>query len=75
MLKPTELAIADVMKHPSLGLISFQPTLTDMADTMVRVRDVKGRLFQVDLDECNCPNKSECDRYWREFPAEDPEMP
>ena len=72
MIKPTELAIADVMKHSSLGLISFQPTLTDMAvATRVHVRDVKGKLFQVDLDECNWPNKSEYDRYWREFPAVD----
>ena len=75
MIKPTELAICDVMKHSSLGLISFQPVITDKFNsTSVRVRNVKGRLFQVDLSDCNWPKDDEYNQYWREFPKEAPEV-
>lgn len=73
MIKPTELAIADVMKHSIHGLVSFQPACDDRADAIdVPVRDAKGRLFQVSLNECSWPEKSERDNYWREFPPESP---
>lgn len=54
MIKPTELAICDVMRHPVHGLVSFQPCGSDRNDnTVVRVRNMKRKLFHVNLNKCN----------------------
>ena len=72
MIKPSELAIADVMRHSSLGLISFQPCASDRGNvTVVRVRNIRGKLFQANLDKCNWPTTDEYESYWRDFPFKD----
>ena len=72
MIQPTELAIADVIRHPMRGLVSFQPACDDRSDAIdVPVRDVKGHLFQVSLNECSWSSKGERDNYWRDFPKDE----
>lgn len=68
MIKPAELAICDILKH-STGLFSFQPTINDRNDeTNVRVRNIKGELSQIDLNECTWPMKDEYEDFWKRFP-------
>jgi hypothetical protein len=72
MIRPQELAIADVMSHSLHGLVSFQPACDDRADaTYVPVRNIKGKLLWVHLDDCNWPKEGENRRYWAEFPGEE----
>lgn len=70
MIKPSELAIADVLKHPKRGLVSFQPSADDRSDViLVYVRDVQFDRWLISLDECEWPTEEEYNKYWKEVEA------
>ena len=73
MIKPSELAIADVLKHPKRGLVSHQPAPDDRSDAiLVYVRDVQFDRWLISLDECEWPTEEEYHRYWKEVEANVP---
>ena len=61
-----EIAIADVLKHPRLGLVSHQPILRDIMEDSIRVKDLRGNIQYVLASECDWPLMSEIKAYWRE---------
>jgi hypothetical protein len=66
MIKPTELAICDVLKHSEHGLVCFQPTCSDRSDEIiVTVRNLDFRLLIVSLNDCGWPTRKEYDEYWK----------
>ncbi len=68
MVDTTKIAIADVLKHPDHGLISFQPAITDLVEDKIFVRDINGSLFQVLASECEETTCEETRKFWKKFP-------
>ena len=59
------LAIADLIKHKSLGVVSFQPELGEFfEDSKIPVRDLNFKKHYVDLDDCCWPQGDEGENYW-----------
>jgi hypothetical protein len=66
-MKADEIAIADVLKHPKFGLVSFQPDVqhdTSYEDGMIRVRGLEGEAFFVDVEDCIEPSGEEFHYFW-----------
>jgi len=62
-----KLAIADVLEHPEIGAVSFQPNGTDAISNEIKVLNCKGAAFIVLASECSRAKKKEVYRYWKEF--------
>ena len=67
MVDYKQLAIADVLKHPKLGLVSHQPTFTDEIRDEIRVRDIDREVHTTLASECEFPTEEEYELYWKEF--------
>lgn len=68
MIDLDKLAIADVIRHKKLGLISFQPGIHDKLEDMeekICVRDIYGAFHYVKPKECFEANCKQIDYYWR----------
>jgi len=66
-MKADEIAIADVLKHPRFGIVSFQPDLhndTSFEDGMIRVRGYEEEPFFINVEECVEPTYEEYVHYW-----------
>lgn len=67
MVDYNKIAIADVLKHPRLGIISHQPDFNDKIQDRIRVRDIQGKLNYVLASDCEFPTQEEYDLYWKSF--------
>ena len=63
-----ELAIADCLKHPVIGMVSNQPDLREPLSDVIRVRDSKGRVHYILASVCSEPTAEEKQKYWHDFP-------
>ena len=73
MVDTLKIAIADLLKHPELGIVSYQPDLTEPISDRLRVRDRQGYIHYVLASECDYPGDGETEGYWRNFPEEVPD--
>ena len=61
------LAIADVLKHPRLGLVSHQPDIHEQISNIISVRDMNFILHHGILaSDCEDVTREEVDLYWSE---------
>ena len=65
MVDTNKIAIADVLKHPKLGLVSHQPDIHEPISDTIRVRDFSGGLHSVLASECEWPSEQDGD-YWKD---------
>jgi len=67
MVDPRKVAIADVLRHPVLGIVSHQPILSERADNpRLRVMDSIGCITRVNAEECTADvTLEEKMTYWR----------
>jgi len=59
-----KIAIADVIRHCRLGLVSHQPDDSPISSRL-RVSDVQGKLHYVEASECTLSKIFETEEYWR----------
>ena len=62
-----KLAIADVLRHPTLGIISYQPAMDQPFADFISVRD-SDFIFHHNIlaSECEWGTEEEAREYWRE---------
>lgn len=67
MIKLDELAIADVLRHKILGLVSFQPDIhmEYKEKDPIPIRDINGMLGFVLLQDCIETTVEEREKYWK----------
>ncbi len=60
--------IADVLRHPRAGLVSYQPEPSDLCydadDDKIRVRDIYRRNFFVSASECEIASATDHNLFW-----------
>ena len=66
MINTYDLAIADVIRHDKLGLVSHQPNLKEHISDTVRVRDIYGWYSLVHVSNCDWPTDTEILWFWKE---------
>lgn len=74
MVDTYKLAIADVLKHPKLGLISFQPNLREPVSDTIRVRTPDRVVHYVSAAECDPPSETDISDYWKRFDENETEV-
>ena len=67
MVDYTGLAIADCLKHPRLGIISFQGDIFEKIEDLIIVRDSEFRLTQTLASECELASEKERRLYWKKI--------
>ena len=66
MVDFNNIAIADVLKHPKLGLVSHQPAWNEPISNLITVRDLNFVLHQnIQASECELPTGDEIADYWK----------
>ncbi len=68
MIDYMELAICDLIKHPTMGTVSYQPDVIEPKSDRIPVRDRNGILFFVNASECDEVSEEDCEGYWENFP-------
>jgi len=62
------LAIADVLRHKTLGLVSHQPDFkNDLLGDQIQVRDMNWSLSIVSAADCMPTTREEKDSYWEKW--------
>ena len=74
MVDIDRIAIADLLKHPKLGIVSHQPILKGEYKTSddITVRDVNFKQYTVLASECEWPTEDdeEANNYWKNITRE-----
>jgi len=60
-----KIAIADVLKHPELGIISHQPDIHSPLTDKIRVRGLEDKVLFVLASECEPASSEESEDYWK----------
>jgi len=60
-----KIAIADVLKHPKLGIISHQPDTDSPLTDKIRVRGLEDEVLFVLASECEPASFEEGENYWK----------
>ena len=64
-IDPRKVAIADILKHDELGLVSYQPNDSPIPD-LLRVRDIRGYHFLIPTEELYpLDSPDEVEQYWK----------
>lgn len=59
------LALADILNHPRLGVVSFQGDVGDIMGDRIYVRDDNFILHEALASECDLPSDEEHSAYWK----------
>jgi len=59
------LALADVVKHKTLGTVSYQGIDKTLKDDEIFVRDIMWILHIVYASDCDTASIEDADKYWR----------
>ena len=63
---PEKVAIADILRHDELGLVSHQPDILLPITEILRVRDIHGTLYEINANELYPINSTEeINEYWQ----------
>jgi hypothetical protein len=65
MVDTNKIAIADVLRHPTLGLVSHQPGFGEPISDRIHVRDLNWILHHTLASECELPTGDEITDYWK----------
>ena len=65
MVDYNEMAIADCLKHPILGIISHQPDIHTKVEDKIFVRDIDFKLTTTFASECEWASEEERILYWK----------
>ena len=59
------LAIADVLRHKTLGLVSHQPDFkNELSGDKIRVRDINWIIHIISATDCEWATREERENYW-----------
>ena len=65
MVDYKKIAIADCLWHPSYGIVSHQPLLSEKMSENIRVSDINFCVFMVKATDCREATDEEFERYWQ----------
>lgn len=70
LVNSEKVAIADVLKHKILGLVSHQPDLNEEITRSLRVMDSSGKIYYVHDYDCDFATREEMNEYWQGLKAD-----